>query len=100
MRLGGIRSLRPDFISLRDRYRNMADNKQSLVSAPLPNIQASRAALGTDLTEGNKYNNLIDIKGAKFFDLYRRSVKIDDTDDFKEVLKTKDDGYNVREVLI
>ena len=79
-----------DFISLKDEYRNMADDKLPLTNDPLPNIQTNKAGFGTDLTVGDKYENLINIKGAKFLDLYRGSIKIDDADDLKEALKSYD----------
>ncbi len=79
-----------DFISLKDEYRNMAGDKLPLTNDPLPNIQTNKAGFGTDLTVGDKYENLINIKGAKFLDLYRGSIKIDDADDLKEALKSYD----------
>ena len=81
---------RADFISLKDEYRNMAGDKLPLTNDPLPNIQTNKAGFGTDLTVGDKYENLINIKGAKFLDLYRGSIKIDDADDLKEALKSYD----------
>ena len=79
-----------DLISLKDEYRNMAGDKLPLTNDPLPNIQTNKAGFGTDLTVGDKYENLINIKGAKFLDLYRGSIKIDDADDLKEALKSYD----------
>lgn len=55
MRLAGIGNLRPDFISLKGEYWNMADNKPSLINDPLPSIQTNRTCFGTDLTEVGKY---------------------------------------------
>ena len=68
----------------------MAGDKLPLTNDPLPNIQTNKAGFGTDLTVGDKYENLINIKGAKFLDLYRGSIKIDDADDLKEALKSYD----------
>ena len=79
-----------NLIRLKDGYRNMAGDKLPLTNDPLPNIQTNKAGFGTDLTVGDKYENLINIKGAKFLDLYRGSIKIDDADDLKEALKSYD----------
>jgi len=79
-----------NLIRLKDEYRNMAGDKLPLTNDPLPNIQTNKAGFGTDLTVGDKYENLINIKGAKFLDLYRGSIKIDDADDLKEALKSYD----------
>ena len=85
-----------DFISLKDEYRNMAGGVLPLTNDPMPNINTNKQgwgtdAAGTDLTEGDKYKDLINVKGAKFLDLVNSSsVKIDDADDLKEALKEYD----------